>query len=378
MTDVLLYGDTERRASLRHEIPIAIGDSFLYAEVGGRAYIMTSDLERQRVAAARPDAELLDIDELGFRELLRSGLSYEELNTELIARAAARTGVREAIVDYEFALGVAERLRADGITLTVDDAAIKARRRRKSEAEMDGIRRAQRAAEAGMGAAATVLRRAEALDGTLHVDGEPLLAEHVRAAMREACWEQGAVLGPDAIVASVWQGTGHEPGRGPLPAGLPIEVDLWPRDQATDCWADMTRTFLIGKPPAEVLRLEQLAREALEQARAAIRPGVLGRDLHAMTCELFEAAGHRTQRTGPGEDPAEGFQFALGHGVGLEVHEDPGLGAYGSEPLVAGDVLAIEPGLWDRELGGVRFEDLLLVTDRGCETLTSYPYALAP
>jgi Xaa-Pro aminopeptidase len=378
VTDVLLYGDTERSASLRHEIPISIGDPFLYAEVGGRVYIMASSLERDRLAAARPDAELIDIADLGLHELLRSGLSREEVDTELVARTAAQTGVREAIVDYEFALGVAERLRGDGVRLTVDDGAIKARRRVKSAAEMDGIRRAQRAAEAGMAAAAALLSRAEPVDGTLHVDGEPLLAEQVRAAMREACWEHGALLSPEAIVASVWQGFGHEPGAGPLPAELPIEVDLWPRDEATDCWADMTRTFLIGAPAEEVVRQEQLVREALEQVRAAVRPGVLGRELHAMTCDLFEGAGYRTQRTGPGEDPEEGFQFSLGHGVGLEVHEDPGLGQSGHQPLVAGDVLAVEPGLWHRRFGGVRFEDLLLVTGDGCETLTSYPYDLMP
>jgi Xaa-Pro aminopeptidase len=108
------------------------------------------------------------------------------------------------------------------------------------------------------------------------------------------------------------------------------------------------------------------------------RPGITGRALHDATCDRFEAAGHRTQRTGPGDDDAEGFQFSLGHGVGLEVHEAPSLGLAGHEPLVPGDVLAVEPGLWDRRIGGVRFEDLLLVTDDGCETLTRYRYDLRP
>jgi Xaa-Pro aminopeptidase len=91
---------------------------------------------------------------------------------------------------------------------------------------------------------------------------------------------------------------------------------------------------------------------------------------------VFEAAGQRTQRTGPGEDPDEGFQFSLGHGVSLDVHEDPGLGMTGHSELVAGDVIAIEPGLVHRDLGEVRFEDLLLVTEDGSETLTRYPYEL--
>jgi Xaa-Pro aminopeptidase len=110
-----------------------------------------------------------------------------------------------------------------------------------------------------------------------------------------------------------------------------------------------------------------------------VRPGIAGRELHDVACDVFEAAGKRTQRTGRGgEDPEEGFQFALGHGVGLAVHEDPGLGRTGRSPLVAGDVIALEPGLWQPGLGEVRLEDLLLVTAGGSETLTRFPYDLAP
>lgn len=379
MPDVLLYGDTRRSAAMRHEVPISIGDSFLYAEAGGRSYMMTWSLERVQMAKARPDAELIDIADLGFYELLRSESTFDEVSLELISGMARQAEIKHAIVDFEFPLGVAERLRADGITLTVDDARVKARRRVKSGAELEGIRRAQRAAEVATTAAAELLASARARDGVLHLDGRPLLAETVRRAMRDACWERDALLPESVIVASVWQGYGHEAGTGPLPAGLPIQVDVWPQDEPSACWADMTRTFVVAAAaPDEVRRQEALVREAIEGVRAAVRPGISGRELHALACDVFEAAGYRTQRTGPGEDRSEGFQFSLGHGVGLEVHEDPSLGMAGHAPMVAGDVLAIEPGLWDREVGGVRFEDLVLVTETGCETLTNYPYEMNP
>jgi Xaa-Pro aminopeptidase len=379
MPDLLLYGDTQRSAAMRHEIPISIGDPFLYAESGSNRYVVTWIGERDRIAVASPDVTIINVDELGFHELLESGITRDELWLELNSRAVARIGIRDASVDFDFPLGLADRLRADGVTLTVADRQIRFRRRTKSPAEMAGIRRAATSAEAGMGAAAKLLSRARPVDGTLHLDGEPLLAEWVRAAVREACATSGVPVQPDLIVASVWQGTGHEPGTGPLPAGLPIEIDLWPQDETTGCWADMTRTFVVGgEPPEEVRRQERLVSEVLQRVYAAVRPGVTGRELHALTCDVFEREGYRTQRTGPGEDPAEGFQFSLGHGVGLEVHEDPALGQTGRDPLVAGDVLAIEPGLWDRTVGGVRFEDLLLVTDDGYELLTSFPYDLSP
>jgi Xaa-Pro aminopeptidase len=364
---------------MRHEVPIWIGDPFLYAEVGGRSYMMTWSLERALMTEARPDAELIDIADLGFYELLGSRRTFDEVSLELISGMAAQIEVKDAIVDFEFPLGVAERLRADGITLTVDDARVKARRRVKSGAELEGIRRAQRAADVAIGAAGELLASARARDGVLHVDGRPLLAETVRRAMRDACWELGALLPGSVIVASVWQGYGHEAGTGPLPAGLPIQIDVWPQDEPSACWADMTRTFVAAAPPPdEVRRQEALVRDAIESVRAAVRPGISGRELHGLASDVFEAAGYRTQRTGPGDDRSEGFQFSLGHGVGLEVHEDPALGLVGHAPLVSGDVLAIEPGLWDREVGGVRLEDLVLVTEDGCETLTNYSYEIDP
>jgi Xaa-Pro aminopeptidase len=196
--------------------------------------------------------------------------------------------------------------------------------------------------------------------------------------LRDACRDEGAPAPPEVIVASVWQGYGHEPGSGPLPANLPIVIDVWPREEMSACWADMARTFVVGRIPDQVRQQEALVREALERARAAVRPGISGRALHDLACDVFEAAGHRTQRTGPGDDPDEGFQFSLGHGVGLAVHEAPAIGMMGNGVLVPGDVVAIEPGLWVREVGEVRFEDLLLVTEDGKQTLTDYPYSLTP
>jgi Xaa-Pro aminopeptidase len=382
MVGLLLHGDTERSATLRHEVPIPIIDPFLYAEVDGRRYVLTSILEADRLKHALPDAELLDYFELGYKELVARGMSIAEASREVEARAVREIGIREAVVPGDFPVALADRLREDGVVLTVDEAAVELRRRAKTPAELDGIRAAQKAAEAGMAAAAELLARAEpSADGKLQLDGQPLSAEMVRETLRTACSENGAPCPPDVIVASVWQGYGHEPGSGPLPAGLPIHVDLWPRHEASGCWADMARVFVVGDPAPEhadrLAEMNSLVRQALEQAEAGVRPGVKGRELFDATCDLFESAGYATQRT-TNDDSAEGFQHSLGHGVGLEVHEAPPMGLAGQTPLVPRDVLAIEPGLWDSSIGGVTFEDLVLVTEDGCELLTTFPYELAP
>lgn len=382
MRGLLLFGDTERSAALRHEIPIAIIDPLLFAEVDGRRYVLTTALERGRVKRALPDAEVLDYFAFGYKELVERGLSFADAGREAEARAVQEIGLEDAIVPGDFPLALGDRLRKDGVVLTVDDAAVERRRRAKAPAELKGIRAAQRAAEAGMTAACELLGRALPAGGQLHVDGKPLLAEDVRATLRTACAEQGAPCPPDVIVASAWQGNGHEPGAGPLPAGLPIQIDIWPRHEASACWADMARTFMVGDPASGhadlIAEQARLVRSALEQAQAAVRPGITGRELFDAACDSFESAGYPTQRTGQSDEDPDGFQFSLGHGVGLEVHEPPQLGLSGHDPLVVGDVLAIEPGLWDKRVGGVTFEDLVLVTENGCELLTRFPYDLRP
>jgi Xaa-Pro aminopeptidase len=383
MSGLLLYGDTERSSAMRHEVPLAIIDPFLFAELDGRSIVLTSSLERDRIAAILPQAEIFDFFDLGLKELVVDGLSRDEATREVVARLLGQLEIGEATVPGSFPVALADRLRAGGITLMIDDDVVEARRRAKAGPELAGIRQAQRAAQAGMAAAAALLSRSRgSATGDLVIDGAQLLAEDVRAALRAACAEHGAPCPPDVLVSSVRSGYGHDPGSGPLPAGLPITVDLWPQHEQSACWADMTRTFVMGEPAPEhaalIAEQERLVDQAMQATIAAVRPGVTGRALYDLVCEVFEAAGYATQRTGPGPDHREGFQFALGHGVGLEVHEAPDLGLAGRAPLVSGDVIAIEPGLWDHRIGEVRFEDLLLVTDDGCENLTRYPYDLSP
>jgi Xaa-Pro aminopeptidase len=302
---------------------------------------------------------------------------------EVAAQAVRQIGIEDAVVPGDFPVGMADRLRAAGIAVRIDDEVFQLRRRAKSAGELEGIRAAQRAADAAMGAASELLSRARPTeDGYLALDGEVLCAEHVRSTLRSVCAAQGALCPQDVIVRSAHQGSGHEPGRGPLPIGLPIVIDIWPRHEASGCWSDMTRTFLVGGPvsqhAAAIAERTEVVKRALETARGAIRPGVAARELFDLACEVLEVAGYLTQRTATRPDETEGFQFALGHGVGLEVHEPPLLGLEANDSLVAGDVVAIEPGLWDPEIGEIRFEDLVLVTESGGEMLSNFPYDLAP
>jgi len=378
MASVLLYGDTVRYPALRHEIPLVIIDELMFVDTGEAKFVLTSSLEAGRIERILPEARLSLYDELGLFELLREGMRGDLAELEVAIRALHSWGIDDVVVPHDLPVAVADRIRVAGIALAVDGPGVAYRRRVKTPLELEGIRRAQRAAEAGMAAGEALIRGAGDQDGILHHEGQPLTAEIVRDAVRAACAAAGAPAPPDIMVVSLLSGGGHNPGSGPLPAGLPIEIDLWPRDEETNCWADMTRTFVGGEVDAKVAEMRDVVREALEAAREAARPGADGRELYDAACDVIERAGYPTRRSAEaGERLTRGFYFGLGHGLGLEVHEPPHLGLGRGDALVPGDVIAVEPGLSAIEdVGGVRFEDLLLITEHGNETLTQYPYDL--
>jgi Xaa-Pro aminopeptidase len=378
MTDVLIHGDTVRHPELRHEVPLTLGDPFLYMEKDGRKHLMITDFEWPRIKDAGVDAELISPFTLGLDDLLRTGKKYWEVSLEIALRAVQHAGITSAIVPHTFPLAIADHLRANGIELKVDRDFFDERRRTKNDTEIDGIRRAQRAAEAGMDAARDLLRRAERANGSLVLDGEPLTSERIKDAIAKAFMAHGCVADEFIVSHGPQSAVGHEMGSGAIGPGEPIVIDLWPRDGETACYADMTRTFCVGDIPNELREYHRIVKESLDNSLAAVKAGESGRRLFEISCEPFHREGYKTLlNKADGEVVEDGYFHSLGHGVGLEVHEQPNLSRF-EEPLVAGDVVTLEPGLYRQGFGGCRLEDLVLVTGEGVENLTRYPYDLEP
>jgi Xaa-Pro aminopeptidase len=375
---VLMFGDTTHSATLRNEVPHAVHDPFLYVEQGDERFAILRSLEVARMSEV-PRMRALPLEELGLDELVASGDSPERATLEIALRACRRLGVDRAVVPPAFPLELADHLRAGGIELTVDAELFAARRRAKSTPQLAGIRRAQTAAEAAVAAVARALHDADVgTGGSLVLDGAPLSCERLKQDVALAFIRNGCG-GDDVIVAHGYQTcVGHHPGSGQVLEGEPVTVDLCPRDAESGCYTDITRTFVRGPVNEELALYHRIVKESIDAVHAAIEPGRPVRELHRIACAPIAAAGQPTRLTKrPGEVLSDGFFHSLGHGVGLEIHEAPHLDQ-NDDVLVPGDVIAVEPGCYRQGFGGVRLEDLVLVTEAGGELLTDYPYDLAP
>ena len=373
---ILLYGTTVRSPELRHEIPLTIFDPFLFVEADGRRVAVIGELEITRVEKVE-GVEALSSESLGLREL-RAEMPQPAASFEVVRRACRELGVSRAVVPGDFPLGLARFLEEGGIELEPRDDVFTERRRSKSTAELEGILAAQRAAEAAMTRARELLAAADATGAEVTLDGAPLSSELLRTAILEVVRAHDTELEELIVSHGAQTAIGHETGFGTILPGEPIIVDIWPRDRATGCHTDMTRTFVCGEPPEQLTRLHGLCLEAMDVALSLIEPGAPTFAVYAAVCEHFERHGFWTPLAKDIERPdsLSGFPYGLGHGVGLELHEQPGLARGYDSTFVAGEVLAVEPALYVGGFGGCRLEDLVLVTEGGCRRLTQFPYEL--
>lgn len=380
MTTFLLYDDAVRSPEVRHEIGEPIMDPLAFVEVDGRRIVVASSLEED-VLTRRDDVvdELWNIHELGVEDLVADqAFPHSLVGAELVRRALAKLGVSSVVVPPSFRTLVTDYLRDKGVEVVVDAEAWAARRRRKTPAELEGTERAQRAAETAMLAAARMLKESEpTAAGELRFEGEILTAEWVREVMSQELLAQGAASDEVIVQSGDRCLAGHDLGSGPIAPDESLIIDCFPRDRRSGAFSDMTRTFVVGTPSEELNRLHADCRAALEIAFDAMRPG--SSDAYTRVAEHFHSRGYPTQLRHNGSGPlVEGFSHSLGHGVGLEVHERPWMGRR-SDALVEGDVVAVEPGLYFRGIGGVRLEDTVVVTDQGVEPFTDpFPYDLEP
>jgi Xaa-Pro aminopeptidase len=358
--------------TLLWRIRFMVGDPVAMLELpdgdGTRSILLLRDIEMQR---ARKSA---NVDQVGCPADFtpEGGLSgdRETATAQAAAECLRREGVTDVVADRSLPFIFAEFLSRAGVTVSCDTELWVADRRQKNEEEIEHLRQSQHVTEQAMQFACEMIASAEARSGgVLYRDGSPLTSERVRTAIDHFLMDQ-AFTNPTSIVAGGPQGADcHDIGSGDLLTGLPVIVDIFPRSRRTLYWGDCTRTVVHGDIPDEIKAMHAAVRKAKAAGVDATAPGVTGEQVHRATIDVIQENGFSV---GLPDDQSPDSYCAMthgtGHGVGLDVHEPPLLDMKGPELLV-GDVLTIEPGLYRRDMGGVRVEDMVVATKDGCINL---------
>jgi len=343
-------------------------DPFIFFQHRGKKHLVMNNLELDR---ARRQASVDAVLALASIEA-----ELKERKSRLIDTAAVlrylfqKKKIHSVLVPSNFPLGLADQLRRLSVRVVPSPQGLFPEREIKSLDEVRNIARAQRAAEAGMESAIAMIRESRISRGWLYQGAVKLTAEMVRERIVAAAMRHGS-LASHTIVACGEQGCDpHEEGHGPLRAHRPIILDIFPRAQGSGYWGDITRTIVKGRAGEAIKALYAAVLAGQSMALERIRAGARGDTIHQTILDEFERRGFQT---GVQDGRMQGFFHGTGHGVGLEIHELPRLSPRGQAPLRAGHVVTVEPGLYYSGLGGVRLEDLIVVSETGFRNLTRFP-----
>lgn len=354
---------------VRYATGVATADPFLLLTAGKKKYVVVSALEAARVRKACPDARVITPAELFHPEKAPS----RDLGQQAVA-LAKKLGLKTVTAGPGFPMGVARALEENGIRVHLVTSPAFPQRERKSAREIAAIRHAQRAAVTAMRAAIRLIREARvAANGTLQHGDRPLTAEMIKRQIQQVlltfdCHAEDLIVavGPQSACP-------HETGSGPLRAGVPIVLDIFPRHVPTGYWGDLTRTIVRGRASPAVRRMFQAVRAAQQLALSRLRPGCSRRSVQRAVESFFRQKGFETRWSPPGRE--QGFLHGVGHGIGLDIHEAPGLRAEAGN-LKTGHVVTVEPGLYQPGVGGVRLEDTVVITRQGYKILARCPVVL--
>ena len=368
---LLMVADSERDANMLYATGLFVPDPFIFLNFGHRPLIVLSDLEIDRARKQAPHCHVVSLSAYQ-QKLRRNGVKFPGF-AHVIREILREKKIRRATVPDDFPLGLARDLKRLGIKLK-PRANFFPRREFKSADEVRKISAALMMAEVGMAEGMQALRLAKVgKRRQLIYRGSPLTSERLRAVI-DCAILQACGLAANTIVAGGKQGCDpHERGYGPLRAHEPIILDIFPRSQKTGYFGDITRTVVRGRASEAVKKLYDTVFHGQKIALQKVSAGTSTTEIHQCVLQFFTQRGYHT---GKRNGRMEGFFHGTGHGLGLEIHEAPRIGATSRGKLKAGQVVTVEPGLYYPETGGVRLEDVALVTLNGAKNLTRFEKSL--
>jgi len=367
-TDALIIIGDINNSDLFYATQFFAADSFTYIQSKENIEILfVPDMERERAAIESRVHDIRTLSDYKYQEKLKYASDSYDAYCECLGELLRDLKVRRVSVPKKFPLYIAQYLKEMGFTVLPIKSPFRKMRTIKSENEINNIKNVQSACEQAMKCAVTIIEDSEVLDGLLYYKNKPLTSEYVKSSIEHklidlGCQGKGTIVscGKDAAIP-------HHRGKGNLSAGEPIVIDIFPQSKNTLYYSDMCRTVIKGDAPKNLLDMYNAVLESQEEAIKMIKPGMSCGEIHKRVCAIFEEKGYDTHLS----NSKYGFIHATGHGVGIEVHEDPKI-SENDEILEEGNVITIEPGLYYPSIGGIRVEDIILVTSDGYENLTGF------
>jgi Xaa-Pro aminopeptidase len=368
----LIYSASESDANMLWATRFFAPDAFIFIQKRGKRYLVMSDLEIDR-AKSQASVDTVLAYSAFVKRLQKEGNAFPTA-AQVLSAVFRDLKVKSVEVPSTFPVGLADQLRGMKIRVEAKPDPFWPDRELKTKEEVRFINDALRAAENGMEAGIDAVRRSRIRrDGYLYLDGTRLTSEILKRIINTTIMARGYVPSHTIVASGNQCVDPHNQGSGPIRANTSIIMDIFPRSQATGYFGDITRTVVRGRASERLRHAYRCVEEGQEIGFRRIRDGANAFDIHKEILDYFANEGFPTGTTG---GRMQGFFHGTGHGLGLDIHEAPGINMRNKNPLRAGHVVTVEPGLYYEGLGGVRLEDVVFVRKNGCRNLVHIPKIL--
>jgi Xaa-Pro aminopeptidase len=367
----LIVAPSEGDANMLYAVGFFVPDPFIFFQHKNAKYAVMSDLEIDRAKKqAHVDRVLsLSLYQKKLRKLGKSPATMADI-LDLLFR---ERGIRSLVVPANFSALLADQLRAKGYNLSIKRDPFWNERETKSNREVNQIAESLRIARLGLEAGIRMLKRtASKRDGYLYFNGSRLTSEMLKTAVNTTIMAQGWLPSHTIISSGNQCVDPHHEGSGPIKANTSIIFDIFPRSQQNGYFGDLSRTVVRGRASEKLKDIYATVQAGQKIGFEQIRDGINGKQVHQNILDLFEARGFHTGRI---NGRMQGFFHGTGHGLGLDIHEAPRIAPVDAT-LRTGHVVTVEPGLYYLGVGGVRLEDVVVVTAKGNRNLTDCPQFL--
>lgn len=352
----LSYASTKNK-DMKYAVGIDILDDFFFLETAMKSYIFLDHREFGLFQDKNRNKKI--------EAVLLKGKRKNDFALSLIRKYSPNSS--EIIVPAYFPLDLADFLRKEGITLKIEKPYYLGRAI-KQEWEINAIEKSIKKTHAAFLKIEEILKASDIKNGfkngLMIFNGAPLTSEFLKNEAEEVLFRE-KMFNTEGMIISCGEDAAipHHPGGGVLLANRTIVCDIFPVSAESGYFADMTRTYVKGKPSRKIIAMHNSVFRAQEAAFRLIKPGVEAKKIHKAVVDSFIRDGFDIGKLG--------FTHGTGHGLGLEVHEAPHINGASEDTLVPGHVFTIEPGLYYNS-EGIRIEDVVCVTDNAYKNLTNF------